>query len=357
MDKRILLLRTFRDVPEDDLDIALLAIVCGKLGKLIIVGSKTGNLEIQHALLSTGLINSQEIERFVQFVNATENTWRRIIMEQIISADAIVIRFTPKSLEFPQLIRPTPMINSDFAEYYKSGHQEIHTGAGLLSEIAYCSRLGVLKKCFLLVNDWQINELDEVMRLTSLGTGDIFKFNGTFAMMPQRPRFTALDFQIASLREVNTALSLPKRNILFSNFEYINILMIELSKRIVEIFNSNFPKQSIETRQNQGYLDYGVCNTPKKVFPDYELKVIKHTPVENLLALSPGQLIELDYDLVIQDHDLEAQNAICPYCKSEKGFLFFYQYGHIISKTSPVRCKCQFCTRRSTVESGILMDQ
>lgn len=357
MDKRILLLRTFREIPEDDLDIALLAKVCGKFGKLIIAGSQTGNLEIRQSLLSTRLVNAQEIDGFVQFVNAKENTWRRVIIEEILSADTIIIRFTPKSFEFPELVTPHPLRDVDYFEYYQSGFQQIHSGAGLLSEVAYCNRLEVLNRCFLLVNEWQVKDLEKAISLASLGTGDIFKFNGTFPMIPQRPRFTALDFQLASLRDVKTALALPQRNLVFSNLKYINMVIAELSGRIMEILNSNFPKQNLQTRQNLGYLDYGVSSVPKKVFPDYELKVITHTPVENLLAMSGGELIEIDYDAVIRDYGLEIKSAVCPYCQSERGFLFFYQYGHSISKTDVVRCKCQFCTRRSTLESGILMDQ
>ena len=66
--------------------------------------------------------------------------------------------------------------------------------------------------------------------------------------------------------------------------------------------------------------------------------------------------MEVHVDEVINSFGLDRTGAECPYCKAGDKFLFFYQDSLQKNQSGAIRCKCQFCGRRSTLVDDALLD-
>lgn len=353
-ENRILLLRTFRDPSEDVLDIAFIASAIEELGRLVIVGSEDENNSLRRLLMTQGLMEEAVLNQTLDFVNSADSAWRKSVIVEIIRADAVIILFTPKTMEFPQMpVSTAPFVS--FIEHYQIAPAEPRTGKGLLSELSLCERLGALPRSLLLANEWQVTEISKFVNTAQLALGDAF-IAGSRGVIPALPRLTALDRQIGCLDRVARALALPARAPMTEWNSTDQLMRRAISDSVEFVIASSPPKVSFESRQSQGYLDFGVSDKSMRIFPDYELKVVGHTPVENLLFCPYHNIIEVQVTEVINSFGLDPDGAKCPYCGNGDKFLFFYQERLQVTQDGCIRCKCQFCGRRSTLVDDMLLD-
>lgn len=348
--RRALLLRTFADRDADRRDIALLALAIKDHATLVLVGEEEENQRLRAALLT--LLPEFANGEGIELVNSNEEDWERTVIDQILRADLILIRFTPKSMKFPEIPPPTGAVVS-MLEFYQISPIQPRTGRGLLFELSLCNRLEALSRTVLLLNDTQTNEVAGFVRMATIAHGgDVF----TGAMRPPMPRLTGLDKQIGHLRHVAHSLAFPARD--FEDFH--DPLSLEMQEAIraaaLDIIDNESANYVGVDRTAQNYLDFGVSDQPRRVFPDYEEKVVRYTPVETLLFIPPGNLIEMSYKDVVEDFGLIDERAECPYCQARSPSLFLYQHGHTVDRRGAIRCKCQQCGRRSTLIDGILLD-
>ena len=349
-DRRVLLLRTFNDRDLDFRDIALLALAVQRHAKLVMVGEEQENQKLRTALLT--FLPTSAIDGSVDLVDSRDEDWERVVIDQILRADSLLIRFTPKSLEFPDMVVPEKPIDS-FLEFYQISPIQPRSGRGLLFELSLCHRLDALSRTVLLVNETQANEVIHTVQLAYAAQGgDLLSGAGRSLV----PRFTGLDKQLGHLRNVAYALALPPRDALALD-DQISLAMQEaIRKATLGVMSSTSVGHAIADRVAENYLDFGVSDEPKKVFPDYKEKIIRYTPVETLVFLSPGNLIEISYKDVVTNFGLVEEQTECPYCQARAPSLFLYQHGHVVERTGAIRCKCQQCGRRSTLIDGMLVD-
>ena len=128
---RILALRTFRSSESDFRDILMFALAARDVGQIILIGSHGENEKLRSAIEMHPPI-ATIVADFIEFVDSEDDSWRRIVIGEILRADALIIRFTSKAGAFERMSAPEGAV-SDFVQYYKIPLVDPRTGRGLLA--------------------------------------------------------------------------------------------------------------------------------------------------------------------------------------------------------------------------------
>lgn len=326
---------------------SLLASIAQDWAELVVIGDPTENDRLRATLINEHGTDATHL----RILDSTANTWRKTVIEEILRADAVVIRFTPKTSEFPSFdVHAMPV--ASFLEYYEITPVDPRTGQGLLTELAYCARFNALQKSMVLVDEHLASQVEQFIKIAQIADGDVFLPSGR-GMVPQLPRLTALDKQIRQLGEVGAAVAIP--DVATLPLHQAMALEQELRRILANLASERAEKESLEDRRTRGYLDIGVSDAPARVFPDYEWKRVRFTPVEELLLLPAGAITEISPTEAAARFGLESTPK-CPYCNVTGKPLFLHVDGLELDEGAAVRCKCQRCGRRSTEMVGILLD-
>jgi hypothetical protein len=183
----------------------------------------------------------------------------------------------------------------------------------------------------------------------SLGDGmTLYHHDGTVG----QPKVSMLERQLASLMA-------KARGITFTAGDGGGLspaFVSALATALAEVVGDRPPPTDHERRAAVRDLPLGVSPQPRRLPPDGELKVISYTPVEDLLYIPNGAIVEIPRSAVEAYLTQETAAHGCPRCDAPLWSVFFYTPDADraddpdLSKAN-VRGKCQSCGRLSYVVS------
>jgi hypothetical protein len=375
--RRVLLLRTFKDPRADIVVLTALAAALTAQDRIVLVGDGQDEAAIARGwelVLGSGPAFGQQ----VCYVHSAEENWTTAVIREMSMADAIVLHLSPKDMGFPRVSYPRDLGDSfpqdalgaspdaassagDEARQALLEHWRVFsqtplgalpTGAGLLREIAYLVRLDKLSRTIAVTDNRYYHHVSQRITNAFMGIADSFTTSGQFIS----PRLTALEQQLVHLRGV--------RGVTFSGPEesaglaahFADALRAELAR-----LSGALPVMSQEARaQAVADLPVGRSDSPRRLPPDGELKVVRYTAVEDLLYIPTGEIVEVSRQDIETILSAEACGAGCPNCGASLSEIFFYVTGlehqdtgggETLSEAWP-NGKCQRCGRKCTPWEG-----
>ena len=343
--RRVLYLRTFRDDSADTFVLRNLAAALKPEDRIVVLSDARD----EDVLAAVG-------DR-LELLATTEDDWMRSVHEQIATADAVVVHLSPKTGSFPQQSRSPhrPVAGDDWTAAMTAGSLryestpvgEIPTGAGVLREFSYLERLERLDRTVAVADNAHFYHLVERASTASLGGGmTMYHYDGTVA----QPKVSVLERQLASLMA-------KARGVTFTagaDGGLSSAFVSALATALAEVVGDRPPPTDHERRAAVRDLPLGVSPQPRRLPPDGELKVISYTPVEDLLDIPRGAIVEIPRSAVEAYLTQETAAHGCPRCDAPLSSVFFYtpDAGRAddpdLSKAN-VRGKCQSCGRLSYV--------
>jgi hypothetical protein len=355
--RRVLFLRTFKDPTADVAVMRHLAAALGAGDRIVLLSDARDEVQLIEA-------GGERVE----LVTTTDSDWPRVVHEEMATADAVVLHLSPKDLALPQVSR-TPDLSADFPrELWEVRPEEagivhrrklmaalsvftkkrldafdatplggIPTGAGLLRELAYLDRMGCLERTVVVLDNRHLYQFSQRVTNAMMSVADAMTVDGSY----RNPRLTALERQLGLLYD-------HPRGITFSAPEdgcspaFTSALAAALE---------DLPSRPATTAD----LPLGTSPHPRPLPPDGERKIISHTPVEDLIAIPPGQVVEIPPADILRYFTPRVVERGCTRCGGPFENIFFYTSG---LKRPPLRRlakvathgKCQTCGRRNTVD-------
>jgi hypothetical protein len=341
--RRVLYLRTFRDDSADAFVLRNLAAALTPEDRIVVLGDARDD----DVLAAAG----DRLEWFA----TTDADWTRTVHEQIATADAVIVHLSPKTGSFPRWSRSPhrPIAGADWGTAMTAGSLayeatpvgEIPTGAGVLREFSFLKRLDRLDRTVAVADNAHFYHLVERARTASLGDGmTLYHHTGTVAL----PKVSVLERQLASLMAEAPGVTFTAGGGLSPAF------VSALATALADVVGDRPPPTDDERRAAVRDLPLGISPRPRRLPPDGELKVISYTPVEDLLYIPRGEIIEISGSVVEAYLTHETAAHGCPRCDAPLSSVFFYSPdadradNPDLSKAN-VRGKCQSCGRISYV--------
>lgn len=341
---RILYLRTFREDGLNLNDAVRMITYCVLFGHIVIIGTSEEHKKLLMAL-SKIFSKLDEVKKSFYFIESTNNDWRQEVIRQILLADAVIFQLRPKTNTFP-VVGPKFKydLNFDHFEFYKTPLSETRTGKGLLTEISYLARLRSVEKTILFLHEDDGSELEQYIDLAyAAQAGDVFFAKKGFAL----PRVSLLDQQLVHLRKVGGEIRYEFEDQLDDIYRIAKVLK-KFVYRILDSYKQEFiPEEA---------LHFGIANHPKPVFPDYTLKIIEFTPVEELISIPNGYLVEVSKDAVSKFLKESIDEAKCPICLGNANQIFFYSHSIENVTLESISGRCQSCGRHVQLHASGVID-
>lgn len=378
---RVLLLRTFKDPRADIVVLTALAAALEAQDRIVLVGDGQGKAAIADGW-DRVLGADPAFDQQVCYVQSTEESWPAAVLREICAADVIVLHLSPKDLQekFPRVSRPADLQEKFPRDAFEAsqkpagsagqerGRQALRafeherwrvftqtplgalpTGAGLLREIAYLDRLNKLERTIVVTDNRYYHHICQRITNATIGAADAFTVAGGFPS----PRLTGLEQQLRHLRHI--------RGVTFSGPDesqglaehFAAALRAELVK-----LSRTYPTMSSDARTRAiADLPLGRSDSPRRLPPDGDLKVVRHTAVEKILYIPTGEIVEISLDDMGTVLSAEAVDTGCPKCGAPLSEIFFYvtglQYQNIRAGTALREAwpsgKCQRCGRKCTL--------
>jgi len=383
--RRVLVLRTFKELSADIVVLTAIAAALESRGRIVLVGDGQ-----DEAALAAGwdrvLGAPRGFDDRVEYVHSTGEDWTTTVLRQMCVADTVVLHLSPKGLWFPQVFRP-PDLRQRFPQQALATLQQsaspaeqeaarqalgafeeerlrvlratplaaLPTGAGLLREISYLIRLNLLDRTIAVADNRYYPHICHRVSGALLGSAEAFTVEGSFASL----RLTALEQQLAHLRGVQGVTFSGPADTASVARNFAAAIRAELDS----LFRTS-PTLSQEARRKAvADLPVGRSDSPRRLPPDDELKVIRYTAVEDLIFIPTGDIVEValeDIRAILSD---DAANGGCPKCGAPLSEIFFYVTGlkyQSLRDAAALRQawpngKCQRCGRKCTPwEDGAL---
>jgi hypothetical protein len=358
--RQVLLLRTFKDPRADIVVLTSLAAALEARDRIVLVGDgqdKAAIAEGWEHVLGAG----QAFGRQVGYVQSTAESWPVAVLREMCAADAIVLHLSPKNLWFPRVSHP-PDLREKFPEEVPAAERwrvftetplgALPTGAGLLREIAYLDRLNKVERTIVVTDNRHYRHICQRISNAIMGAADAFTVDGGFLS----PRLTALEQQLVHLRGV--------RGVTFSGPADSRGLAEHFAAALRAELRT-YPAMSPDARRRAvAELPLGRSDSPRRLPPDGELKVIRYTPVEDLIFIPTGDIVEISLDDVGTALSADVVDASCPTCGAALAEIFFYVtglkyqdiHGGPALREAWPSGKCQRCGRKCTIwENGTLV--
>jgi hypothetical protein len=343
--RRVLYLRTFRDDSADVFVLQNLAAALKPEDRIVVLSDARD----EDVLAAIG-------DR-LELITTTDADWTRAVHKQIATADAVVVHLSPKTGSFPRrsLSPHRPVAGHDWTAAMTAGSLayestpvgEIPTGAGVLREFSYLERLERLDRTVAVADNAHFYHLVERASTASLGDGITpYHYDGTVA----QPKVSVLERQLASLMAEARGVTFTASTGGGLSPAFVSALATALA----DVVRDRPPPTDDERCAAVRDLPLGVSPQPRRLPPDGELKVISYTPVEDLLYIPRGAIVEISRSAVEAYLTKETAAHGCPRCDAPLSSVFFYTPDASraedpdLSKAN-VRGKCQSCGRLSYV--------
>ncbi|MEU8632810.1 hypothetical protein AB0C38_11625 [Amycolatopsis sp. NPDC048633] len=357
--RRVLFLHTFKDPAADVVVLRHLAAALGPHDRIAIL-SDTGD----EATLAAAAGDRVEVK-------ATSSAdWTRVVHEEMVLADAVVLHLSPKDLVFPRVSAPKDLSAEFPRDLWEIGpdtgpaHQarvmaalsrfergrgdsyaatplgSIPTGASLLRELAFLSRLDRLSQTVVVADNRHYYHLMQRIENAMISVADTMTIDERY----RTPRLTALERQLEVLDEEVRGITFSARP--------DGGLSPAFTAALATALAGVDPITGRESTLTD--VPIGVSPNPRRLPPDNQLKVVSATPVEDLLYIPPGTFVEISQADARHYFDDEVVAEGCPRCGGPFDRVFFYTTGleHPgLDRLADAEShgKCQTCGRRSTV--------
>jgi hypothetical protein len=329
-DPRVLFLRTFTgDDTAYQVIESLAAALDGGSGRIEVVSDQR---------------DRDAIDPRVDIIPATRENWRRVVLERMFAADAIVLYLSPKDVDFPEFPFADAKHQIATGEEMRNALVDAPmsrpiTGPGLLREVAYLNRANMLPITVLVCGEQYQGTLNDLIALAG-AMGDATDLAGNLLT----PRFTATDKQVGHLHKAFRGIS-------FQPGETASELGAAIRTALADLRAAGITRQPVPWRLRDLC---GRSPEPRNLPPDNAAKIIEFSDVEELLFLPEGEITEISRDEMLVVLDREAIAHGCPYCRAATDRIFFFVEGlhsaRELAETelSTVRARCQVCGRRSS---------
>jgi hypothetical protein len=170
--------------------------------------------------------------------------------------------------------------------------------------------------------------------------------------LPSTPRVSGLERQLAPLLQ-------NARGVTFTpgaEGPLSPAFVRALARSVVDSIGARRPTTRATRRAALGELPLGVSPRPRRLHPDHEPKTIRYTPIEKLLFIPAGALVEVDPAVVRRYCDDDVVADGCPRCGGPfEDIFFFTRHLHDPRATDPasryVKGRCQHCNRTSDLRA------
>ena len=280
----------------------------------------------------------------VILIHCSSQTWRRIVIEQIGRADAVIVNLAPRNktilANLPGIKHDLPpkQLPSEVIEDHPI--HETGTGQGLLQELDYCKQANALHKTIALIPAGFYPRVIESVK--ALAMGNLFpgrwllKDTGS-GLVQAIPRFSELDYSLLHLKEAHSVIRYRR----FGG-PMFNVQVRRALWSCVE------PKQKARasTPDLPSEIYVGIPSEPIPLPPDGKLKRVRFTPVESLTKPPRHEVVEVSFDEVKKMHPGRAEKHFrCQSCGRGAESIFFFQFGlePDLSTGAMIYMKCQYC--------------
>lgn len=273
----------------------------------------------------------------VDLIDVADDAWQENAIEYIRAANAVIAHIAPPTRSGPTLLKPIvpdPTPRSNDSDLLR---EQVHQGGsshGVLLELDYCQRAKAGAKLLVLVPESFTDRLTEILRAIRLQqSGTIWRPLGS-EWEAVSPRVSALDDALSILKEARAMITYKR----FGDLAFSMKLTKELSGLMSSsLTHSCAPGPKVPT---------GIPPEPVRLLPDDELKRIRFTPIQDLLKIPRGNIVELSLDEVLLLYpNISKQELECPRCGRNSKTMFWYQYSLVpdLSGNTSVFMRCQYC--------------
>ncbi|MEU7599914.1 hypothetical protein [Streptomyces sp. NPDC041003] len=286
---------------------------------------------------------------FIQYIECTHGEWKKAVHREIEAADCILLYIAPKADKFPVIKRPEAALPY-FEQYYDAPFKNLSTGVGLLHEIAYIDRLGKIENTVAICREHESKYIWELIGKNSWQGISVFT-RTVDGIRATSSRLLAPDRQLARLQGAAGIVAFTDADLTISRSRFARLL-----RRAVKAALGRHHTQPRALRQGWQSM-VGVSPTPRPLPPDYQLKIISHTDVENLLHIPNGNITEMAAEQATSRLNRRAARKGCPTCGAGLSNLFFYING--LGNDEPdqtIWAKCQNCMAYLMVENWRLLE-
>jgi tetratricopeptide (TPR) repeat protein len=353
--RRVLFLRTFKDPAADVVVLRHLAAASGRQDVIVLLSDARDEAQLAAAAGD-----------HVELVTTTDHDWTRVVHREMAAADAVVLHLSPKDLALPRVSRPLDLsaefpwelwkIDPDAGPEHRAAAETaiaeftskrnaafdatplggIPTGAGLLRELAYLDRLDCLERTVVVLDNLHLFSFSQRVVNAAFSTGDVTRVDGSRASA----RLTALERQLGLLHQHRNGITFSAREDGGCSPAFTGALGTALA---------GLPAR----RGTTGDLPLGTSPHPRRLPPDDRLKVISHTPVEDLVVIPPFEFVEIPPAAIREYFHYDVIARGCPRCGGPFDQIFFYTDGLVPFDIERLpdhgNGKCQRCSRKSTV--------
>jgi hypothetical protein len=274
--------------------------------------------------------------RKIRFVTTSDAGWRREVHARIARADLIILHAAPKDAGFPSWSFAPRGIGSHYWDgFMRTPLSPPATGTGLLQEVCYLHRLRRLADTIVLCSTDHHLVVDRLIAVSGI-SADAFTVSGD----PVTPRLTATDLQLGYLRHARIGMTYePPGPDRCSGPELIENL-------------GRAMRTAPEHGRSASTLPWSVpdltgsSDTPRRLPPDGELKLIAHSDVGQLLFIPEGIITELAPSAVLAaSAGRNLATSGCKNCGGTVAEIFFFTQGIHPSNTGGTRPRatCQRC--------------
>lgn len=281
---------------------------------------------------------AREVEELnIELISAADDAWKENAIEYIQQADVVIAHIAPRDRYSDELLTPivpSPTPHSTDDDLLREQVHSSGGGHGVLLELEYCRRAKACPKLLVLVPESFKNRLADVLHAVDLQqTGTWWTHRGG-ALKALTPRVTALDEALSVLKEARAVITYRR----FGDPEFC----ARLEKELSELMSSS----SARSCEPASKIHTGVPVEPVALPPDGELKRIRFTPIQDLLKIPCGNIVELSLDEVLPLYPKIVKRELrCPRCGSKSDAMFWYQYSLVpdLSGNTDVFMRCQYC--------------
>lgn len=280
----------------------------------------------------------------VTLIQCSGQTWRRIVIEQIGRADAVIVNLAPHNkatlaslhgIKYDLALRQLP---SEVIEDYPI--HEAGTGQGLLHELDYCKRAKALHKTIALIPTSFYPRVLESVKALAIGNmfpGRWLLHHKGPGLAQAIPRFSELDYSLLQLKETHSVV----------RYRHFGgpVFNVQVRRALLSCVE---PRQNsrVSTPDLPSEIYIGIPSEPIPLPPDGKLKRIRFTPVECLTKPPRHEVVEMSVDEVKKMHPSHAEEHFrCRSCSRGAESIFFFQFGldPDLSTGAMIYMKCQYC--------------
>ena len=273
----------------------------------------------------------------IELIDAADDVWQENAIGLIRAADAVIAHFAPRNrsgLAFMAPIRPDPTPHSGDTDLLRERVHESGGSRGVLLELEYCRRAKAEAKLVVLVPEPFMNRVIDVLHAVELQQPGTFFRDTESGLEALTPRVSAIDEALSVLNQARAIITYRR----FGDRAFCARLKGELSGLITP---------SVPHVLTSGpEIVTGIPSEPAPLPPDGGLKHIRFTPVQNLIKIPAGNIVELSLAEVVSVHSsLAGQRIKCPRCSGGSKAMFWYQYSlePDLTEGAGVFMRCQHC--------------